>query len=121
MIYIVDDDDAVRESLQFMLEVDGYSVRAFPSGEAFFDAVPSGTSGCMLLDLHMPGMGGLGVLERLDSAKDKDLHVYVITGAADDPEKEKARRLGVSRVFEKPFDPVDLIGEVMKDITAARA
>jgi len=121
MIYIVDDDDAVRESLQFMLEIDGYPVRTFSSGEAFFEAIPETGKGTVLLDLHMPGMGGLGVLQRLSDAAAKQFNVYVITGAADDPEKEKARELGVERVFEKPFDPVDLIGEVVKDLATAMA
>ncbi len=116
MIYIVDDDAAVRESLQVILEISGHDVRSFPSGEAFFDALPELPKGCLLLDLQMPGMHGLELLAHLRSIG-HDLKVFIMTGAAEDSDRRRAARLGAAQIFDKPFDPMNLCGIVTEAVS----
>ena len=101
-VFIIDDDDAVRESLQLLLETSGYSVAMFPSGKVFLDALPPGARGCVLVDVRMPEIGGIEVQQELNR-RSTGLPVIVMTGHADVPLAVRAMKAGATDFIEKPF------------------
>ena len=102
LVYVIDDDEAVRESLSFLLETADYKVRAFDSAQAFLDQLEGAEFGCVVTDVRMPGMTGLDLVRALN-AKDAGLPVIVITGHGDVPLAVEAMREGVVDFIEKPF------------------
>jgi two-component system response regulator FixJ len=120
LVHVVDDDDAVRESLAFLLETDGLPVRTYDSAEAFLDAIGGGErkAGCLITDVRMPGMTGLDLVRRLRELS-VDLPVVVITGHADVPMAVEAMKAGVVDFIEKPFEDDALLG-VIRSTLAAR-
>ncbi|MDR2925387.1 MAG: response regulator [Azoarcus sp.] len=107
-VFVVDDDDAQRDSLVWLLESHGYAVRAFSSAEAFLAAWNGNFVGCLLLDVRMPGMSGLelfGWLARRNSA----LPVVFITGHGDVPMAVEALRKGAANFIEKPFSAEEML------------
>lgn len=107
-VYVVEDDEPVRDSLVALLESEGFGVTAFASGEAFLAHFHPGGDACILLDLGLPGQGGLDLLEIL-AEREHHLPVFVITGNTDLRVRAKALDLGASAVFVKPSDPTLLI------------
>ena len=101
-VFIVDDDEAVRESLEALLAVQGHSVESFPSGDAFLAAWRPEARGCALVDLRMPGMDGLQLIDRLKS-KGSSLPIIVVTGHGDVPLAVKAMKSGAVDFIEKPY------------------
>jgi len=79
IIYVVDDDDAVRQSLDFLLRTAGFTVRTFESGKVFIESMPSLKSGCIITDVRMPEISGIDLLRRV-KAQDADVPVIMITG-----------------------------------------
>ena len=110
-IYIVDDDDAMRESLQFLLESVDLPVRAFSSGQEFFDFFKVDMPGCVLLDVRMPGIGGLEIQEKLRSM-DMWIPVIIMTGYADVPMAVRAMKSGALDFIEKPLNEQRLLDRV---------
>jgi two-component system, LuxR family, response regulator FixJ len=110
-IYIVDDDEAVRDSLQVMLEASGFSVRSFNSGESFLAALSTAMDGCVLLDVNMPGMSGFDVQARLAGS---GLPVIVITGHGDVPSAVKAMKAGAVDFVEKPYADTVLLDAIKR-------
>ena len=108
MIYLVDDDDAVRDSLSFLLESHGFDVSAFASVADFEDAYKPNGKACLILDHHLPGVSGL---EFLASPEGAALHipVIIITGGADPSISARARALGVTAFLEKPVMETPLL------------
>lgn len=103
-IYIVDDDDALRHSVEVLLEVaGGFVTRSFASGEAFLERVPHIESGCVLLDLNMPGLDGLEVLRRLQQV-DGGFETILLTGQGDIGVAVQAMKSGAIDFIEKPYD-----------------
>ena len=94
-----------------MLKAAGFSVRAFASGKEFLDYEKPVETDCIILDVHMPGMNGLELLQLL---LDDDVHVPVIfmTGHDDDKARIAARRVGAVGFFRKPFDDQALIDAI---------
>ena len=116
LIYIVDDDDAVRDSLEALLLAEGYETVGFASAEAFLaERDPTCAASCCLLDIRMPGMDGLALLGKLRE-EPLSLPVVVMTGHGDVPMAVKAMKLGARDFIEKPFDTQSLL----KTIKAAR-
>jgi two-component system, LuxR family, response regulator FixJ len=107
-VYIVDDDDAVRDSMRALLESFGVTVRDFASARDFLAAPCKTPSGCMLLDLHMPEMSGVELLEFL-RARGSTLPVIVMTGRSDRALKDRVMRAGAFSLFDKPVDEVMLM------------
>ena len=101
-VYIVDDDDGVRDSLQILLEASGHSVRGFASAREFLDVVGLIDFGCVLVDLQMPGMDGLELQHRL-KALNVRLPVVVVTAHGDIATAVEAMRSGAIDFVEKPF------------------
>jgi two-component system CheB/CheR fusion protein len=107
-VYVVDDDDAVRDSMRALLEASGIEVRDYASARDFLYSGCRNSDGCLLLDLHMPGMGGIELLELL-RAEGCELPVIVITGRSDPTVKERVIRAGAQNVLEKPVDEAVLM------------
>jgi|ADGO01.1.fsa_nt_gi two-component system response regulator FixJ len=118
-IFVVDDDEAVRESLQAVLEAAGFTVRGFGSAEAFLDALQPGQTGCVLLDMRMPGMDGLTLLERLASHY-SGLPTIMVTGHADVPLAVKAMKVGAVDFVEKPYTNTEILGAVQRALEKPR-
>lgn len=108
-IYVVDDDDAVRDSLCALLEAHGFVVQDFSSSEAFLAGYDGRSHGCLVLDLHLPRFGGLVVLESLRKQIGSSLPVVLITGHGGRTTRVAALEAGADRYLEKPFDPGELL------------
>jgi two-component system, LuxR family, response regulator FixJ len=123
IIYVIDDDDAVRESLEFLLKTAGIAVRGFDSAKAFLDIIPQVKSGCVVTDVRMPEVTGIDLLRRLNEVN-PDLPVIVITGHGDVALAVEAMKIGAVDFLEKPFDDDHLLAAVRaaldKDANAAK-
>lgn len=108
IIYLVDDDEALRDSLVWLLESQGFKVEAFASAEAFLRVWRPDFNGCLLLDVRMPGMSGLELHERL-RAHYCTLPVIFITGHGDVPMAVAALKKGAVDFIEKPFNDAELL------------
>ena len=103
-IYIVDDDDGLRQSVEVLLDVaGGFITHSFASGEAFLAFVPQAEAGCVLLDLNMPGLNGLEVLRRLQK-QDGRFETILLTGQGDIGVAVEAMKSGAMDFIEKPYD-----------------
>ncbi len=102
VVHIVDDDEAVRQSLAFLLSTAGVPVRVYDSATSFLDGLASLQSGCLITDVRMPDMTGIELLQRL-RAKAIELPVIVITGHGDIPLAVEAMKSGAIDFIEKPF------------------
>jgi len=107
-IYVVDDDEALRDSLLWMLESNGYRATGFASAEAFLAAHGPAMTGCLVLDVRMPGMSGLELFEAL-RARHSTLPVVFITGHGDVPMAVLALKKGASDFIEKPFNDREML------------
>jgi len=110
-VFIVDDDDAVRDALEILLDTMGYATQSFASGPLFLDACDVDWRGCVLLDVRMPKMDGLQVQVRLH--KDYPmLRVVMITGHGDITMAVQAMKAGAMDFVEKPFDEESLLESI---------
>ena len=112
-VYIVDDDEAVRDSLRWLLEANGYRVRAFASAESFLDEYDAAQVGVLIADVRMPGMSGLELQEQL-IARNAPLPIVFITGHGDVPKAVSALKKGARDFVEKPFNDNDLVDRVIE-------
>lgn len=102
-IYIVDDDNAVRDSLRFLLETNGYIVETFPSGELFLESYKPDSVSILITDVRMPGMSGLQLQEEMNSRK-IDIPIVFITGHGTVPMAVSTMQRGAVDFIEKPFN-----------------
>ena len=117
-VFVLDDDEAVRDSVVVLLECEGFRVEGFASPLAFLESDAPSRRGCLLVDVRMPQMSGLDVQERL--ARDgRALPVIVMTGHADVPLAVRAMKAGAVDFVEKPFDEQALIGSVKAALARA--
>lgn len=100
-IYVIDDDDVVRDSLRALLEVRGYTVRDFESGDRFFSESPDLSRCCLVVDIHMPGMTGLDVMGAL-RARGETVPAILITGRRDAHIDAQAATFGDVVLLDKP-------------------
>lgn len=118
IVYVVDDDEAVRESLAVLLTSAGFKVAVYPSGDAFLQAIHPQSHGCVVIDVRMPGLSGLEVLQAL-SARNASMPVIVMTGHGDLPMAVGAMKAGAYDFLEKPFDGAVLTQSVGGALTSS--
>ena len=118
-VFVIDDDPAMRSSLRWLLESEGLSVETFANGEDFLSSCDPDRSGCLVLDVRMPGMGGLGVQSALHS-RGIAWPVIIITGYADATTESRARAFGAHAFLKKPFDDELLLDTVSRAIEVDR-
>jgi len=106
-VHIVDDDEAVRDSLRWLLEANGYRVRAYESGEVFLADHDPTQLGVLIADVRMPGMSGLELQEQL-SSRGSAMPIVFITGHGDVPMAVSTMKKGAVDFLEKPFDELEL-------------
>jgi len=111
IIYVIDDDDAVRQSLEFLLKTAGITVHGFESAKAFLEVMPQIRSGCVITDVRMPDITGIDLLRRVKEVN-PDLPVIVITGHGDISLAVEAMKIGAVDFLEKPFDDDTLLAAV---------
>jgi two-component system response regulator TtrR len=110
-IFVVDDDEAMRDSMTWLLEGEGYRVSSFASAAEFLDARRDDMRGCLILDVRMPEMSGLELHERLDALGSR-LPIIFITGHGDVPMAVAALQRGACDFIEKPFHNADLLSRI---------
>ncbi len=113
IVYVIDDDDSARHSLEFLLDVAGIRVRSFPSADAFLKSSPPLEGACVVTDVRMPGKSGIELVEEL-RLREADVPVIVITGHADVPLAIQAMKAGVADFIEKPFDDEAMLSAIRK-------
>ena len=111
IVYVIDDDDAARHSLEFLLDCAGIRVRGFPSADAFLSSAPTLDGACIVTDVRMPGTNGMELVDALRS-RGATVPVIVITGHADVPLAIQAMKAGVSDFIEKPFDDDTMLNAI---------
>ena len=117
--HIVDDDEAIRDALEWLFKTRGVSCRTWPSGERFLDVWQPDWRGCIVLDIRMQGMSGLECFDTL-LARGCQLPVIFITGHGDVPMAVSALKKGAFHFIEKPFNDHDLVDLVEKALAADR-
>lgn len=116
LLHLIDDDDAVRDSLGLMLRGRGFNVREHPSAEDFLREFPPPQPGCIISDISMRGMSGFDLLRRLRELGD-ETPVIVITGRPEVDTRTRALALGAAAVFEKPLVVEDMLTAIQAVIS----
>src|SRR5271168_3262156 len=119
IMFVVDDDGAVREAMRDLLQEDGRTVEIYASSEAFLAAYRPGREGCLLVDAQMPGMGGLALLQRLHSEGTR-LPAIMITGQGDVPMAVEAMKAGAADFIEKPIGRDELFASIERALEHTR-
>ena len=107
-IYIVDDDESICRALKCLLTTFGFVVDTFLCSEKFFSLVPNNAEGCLILDIHMPGLDGWETLKQM-MASGSRRPVIMISAEKNDGLKEKAFEAGAVGFLQKPFHDQDLV------------
>ncbi|MDH3451613.1 MAG: response regulator transcription factor [Gammaproteobacteria bacterium] len=110
-VYVVDDDQSVRNSLQWLLESVGIRTRVFADARSFLDTYQPGSPGCLVLDVRMPGMSGLDLQQQLRELE-IDVPVIIVTGHADVPMAIRAMKDGAVDFIEKPYSDQILLERI---------
>ncbi|NTV94116.1 MAG: response regulator transcription factor [Thiobacillus sp.] len=110
-VFVVDDDSSIRYSLGMLLETEGYAVRTHKSGEDFLASFERDSQGCLILDLCMPGMGGLEVQAEL-MKRGSRLPIIFLSGVGDIPATVDAMKAGAEDFLTKPTESSVLVGKV---------
>lgn len=118
VVHIVDDEEAVRNSLAFLLSTSGFAVRTHESASDFLSVAPSIRNGCLVTDLRMPDMSGVELLQKLREA-DAMLPAVVITGHGDVQMAVEAMKNGALDFIEKPFAEDVLIESINRAVSQA--
>lgn len=119
-VYIVDDDEAVRGSLLLLMKSVRLPARAFGGAQEFLAVFDPGLSGCLVLDIRMPGMGGLELQQELN-VRGSILPIIFVTGHGDVPLAVEAMQQGAMDFIQKPFRDDDLIDRIHKALEKDRA
>jgi FixJ family two-component response regulator len=118
-VYVVDDDEAVRDSLQWLLEGKDYRVRCFDSAESFINRYDPREVACLIADIRMGGMTGLELQDRLIERK-SPLPIVFITGHGDVPMAVNTMKKGAMDFIQKPFKEEELLSLVERMLDEAR-
>jgi two-component system response regulator FixJ len=115
-VHIVDDDDAVRKSLQLLFKTVDIEATAYESGDVFLEQFDDAVEGCILLDIRMPGMSGLEVQKQLQD-RGNSMPIIFITGHGDVPMAVEAMQSGAFDFIQKPFRDQDLMDRVSQALS----
>jgi len=110
-VYVIDDDEAMRDSLDFLLGAADFHVTLFESAHKFLDAISTVDFGCVVSDVRMPGIDGIELLKRLKASRNV-FPVVIMTGHGDVPLAVEAMKLGAVDFLEKPFEDECIIGMI---------
>jgi two-component system response regulator FixJ len=102
-VYVIDDDEAMRDSLHFLLDSSGFGVTLFETAQNFLDQLPGLAFGCVVSDVRMPGIDGIELLKRM-KAGGSTFPILIMTGHGDVPLAVEAMKLGAVDFLEKPFE-----------------
>jgi len=119
VVHVIDDDDAMRDSLSFLLESAGFETHTYDSAALFLERAPSLVGGCIVTDVRMPGMNGLELARHL-KASGVALPILMITGHGDVPLAVESMKAGVADFLEKPFND-DTLLKAIRAALAAKA
>ena len=117
-VFVIDDDQAMRDSLLMLLRGEGIRARGFASAMQFLEQLPDDKSACVITDLRMPQIEGSELIQRLKALKGEAWPVIVITGHADVPLAVQLMKAGVVDFIEKPFDPNRILEAVRGCLSA---
>jgi len=125
-VFVVDDDESIREALFNLLESEGLSARAFPTTEAFLNEWSEGMAGCLVLDVRLPGMSGVELQEKLIASGIR-IPIIFMTAHGDVPMVRKVMKAGAVEFLSKPFQREELLSAIQqaflkeREIAAERA
>jgi two-component system, LuxR family, response regulator FixJ len=117
-VYVIDDDEAMRDSLNFLLDSANFNVTLFETALKFLDALPGLEFGCVVSDVRMPGLDGIELLKRM-KAGHSSFPIVIMTGHGDVPLAVEAMKQGAVDFLEKPFEDDRLIGMIEAAIRQA--
>ncbi len=118
-VYVIDDDEAMRDSLNFLLDSANFNVTLFDTAVNFLEALPGLAFGCVVSDVRMPGLDGIELLKRM-KAGHSTFPILIMTGHGDIPLAVEALKLGAVDFLEKPFEDDRLIGMIETAIRQAQ-
>jgi FixJ family two-component response regulator len=118
-VFIVDDDPSVRRGIARLVKSEGYSVRGFASAREFLETIPPRESGCLILDVRLPGLSGPDLQEELKS-RGVAIPIIFITGHGDVPTSVRAMKAGAVDFLEKPFEDRALLDLVRESVERDR-
>jgi FixJ family two-component response regulator len=119
-VFIVDDDEAVRSSMTLLMKAAGLRVEAFGSAQEFLNGFDAARGGCLVLDVRMPGMSGLGLQDELN-ARGALLPIIFVTGHGDIPMAVEAMQHGAMDFLQKPFRDQELLDRIIRAFDRDRA
>jgi FixJ family two-component response regulator len=119
-VFVVDDDEAVRKSLAWLIGSVGLAVKAYESADAFLASWAEERPGCLVLDVRMPGMSGLELQDAL-ARRGSSLPVIIVTGHADVPMAVRALKAGAVDFIEKPFNDQVLLDRIQDAVKRSQA
>lgn len=120
VVYVVDDDVSVRESLELLIAQAGWQPVLFSSAAAFLAQPPPQSTACLVLDVHLPDLNGLDLQQSMGSHR-PELPIVFITGHGDIPQTVRAMRAGAVEFLTKPFDDTALLDAIAEAHAASRA
>ncbi|GAB3382345.1 response regulator FixJ [Spongiibacter taiwanensis] len=116
-VYLIEDDDAVRDSLQLVLESVGYKVDAHSRADSFLERFSPALAGCIVLDIRMPGMNGMELQRQLNN-RNSILPIIFVTGHGDVPMAVEAMQRGAVDFVQKPYREEELLNKIQQAIAA---
>jgi FixJ family two-component response regulator len=119
VVYVVDDDAGVRKALSRLIRSVGLEVVALPSAQEFLDTPPPGRPACLVLDVRLPGLGGLDLQSRLGQGQ-QSLPIVFISGYGNVPTSVRAMKGGAVDFLQKPFEDEDLLAAVQRALALSR-
>lgn len=119
-VFVVDDDEYIREALETAIEVAGWRARTFASAELFLASPPASGASCLVLDVNMPGLGGLDLQAAIANER-ADMPIIFITGFGDVPTSVHAMKAGAVEFLTKPFEEVVLLDAIRAALERSEA
>ncbi|HTV98359.1 MAG TPA: response regulator [Steroidobacteraceae bacterium] len=120
MVVVVDDDISVRESLELLIQNQGWQPALFESAQAFLERLPSVVPSCLILDVNLPDLSGLDIQQRIGNEKSSTPIIF-ITGYGDIPTSVRAMKAGAAEFLTKPLDDEIMIGAIREAVLRSQA